>query len=430
MEAAPERLALHFDRPVDESEVRVRVLGAEGDAVTTGPVESSTDPGDSGGTVSVSLPDLDDGGYLVAWNAAGASGGHYFWIDSSGQGAVEIRAGVEPEAETTALRWVRGVARSAGWLSIVVLVGSVAAAAIASPPTAGRRSFRRVVWAAWAVATASALAGFLAEGMRDTSLGLGAAFEPERWRDTLDTTVGLAWAARLLLLGVAMPLVAWLSSSGERAIRSTAFRVSGALIGVGLLVSVAAAGDGIGGLLPDPGLALGLVHLAALTVLVGALIVDLLLPVPESDQERRPTRAVRALATTSALTVLVTAAIAAREPEPPPASPEQLETTLDTPLGEGELDLTVSPARIGLNDMHLYLFDASGGPADTESADLTVSLPSEEIGPITVPLIRIVPSHYSAYSVPFPLPGYWETRVTTAGGDDGGKEATASLEIP
>ena len=41
-------------------------------------------------------------------------------------------------------------------------------------------------------------------------------------------------------------------------------------------------------------------------------------------------------------------------------------------MGPIELQMTVDPARVGANQMHLYLFDAKTGAAFTSTKELTV----------------------------------------------------------
>ena len=52
-------------------------------------------------------------------------------------------------------------------------------------------------------------------------------------------------------------------------------------------------------------------------------------------------------------------------------------------LGDaGSVQLTVAPAQAGFNQIHLYLFDPDGRPAEiAESVTLVMSLPSADLGP-------------------------------------------------
>ena len=62
----------------------------------------------------------------------------------------------------------------------------------------------------------------------------------------------------------------------------------------------------------------------------------------------------------------------------------------NTTLGPAELEMTVEPARVGLNTIHLYLIDARTGAQFTATKELTATarLPAKGIGPL--PLRAIV----------------------------------------
>ena len=53
-------------------------------------------------------------------------------------------------------------------------------------------------------------------------------------------------------------------------------------------------------------------------------------------------------------------------------------------LGPAELELTVDPARVGSNQVHLYLFNARSGAqfAQIKELDVTATLPEKSIGPL------------------------------------------------
>src|SRR4029450_878351 len=66
------------------------------------------------------------------------------------------------------------------------------------------------------------------------------------------------------------------------------------------------------------------------------------------------------------------------------------------PLGPLELNYIVEPAKTGPNTIHLYFFKPkSGFPASVDDAKLSATLPSQNLGPLRIPLTRIVPRHYT-----------------------------------
>ncbi|MGH9034894.1 MAG: copper resistance CopC family protein, partial [Acidimicrobiia bacterium] len=68
LEAAPEAVTLRFNEPVSVSLGGVRVLDEEGKLVDAGRVRRSGD----GTTLTVPLPDVADGAYVVAWRVVSA----------------------------------------------------------------------------------------------------------------------------------------------------------------------------------------------------------------------------------------------------------------------------------------------------------------------------------------------------------------------
>jgi copper transport protein len=80
-----------------------------------------------------------------------------------------------------------------------------------------------------------------------------------------------------------------------------------------------------------------------------------------------------------------------------------------TRLGPSELQLTVDPARVGSNLVHVYLFKASDGSQYDSVKELTLSwsLPSKQIGPITYTATRAGPGHFVVTGTTLGLPGRW-----------------------
>lgn len=83
-------------------------------------------------------------------------------------------------------------------------------------------------------------------------------------------------------------------------------------------------------------------------------------------------------------------------------------------LGPAELELTVEPARAGLNTVHLYLIDAKSGTQFTQTRELTVSatLPSKSIGPLKLPATAAGPGHYVIAGATLAPAGEWKLRLT------------------
>ncbi len=100
------------------------------------------------------------------------------------------------------------------------------------------------------------------------------------------------------------------------------------------------------------------------------------------------------------------------------------------PLGPLELNYIVEPAKTGPNTIHLYFFKPkSGFPASVDDAKLSATLPSEGLGPLRIPLQRIVPSHYTTSAGVFPAPGDWQATVEVRQGAFNSYTQTVTIPI-
>lgn len=85
-----------------------------------------------------------------------------------------------------------------------------------------------------------------------------------------------------------------------------------------------------------------------------------------------------------------------------------------TSLGPAELEMTVEPARVGLNTAHIYLIDAKTGAQFTATKELTVTakLPAKGIGPLPLKANLAGPGHYVLSSTVLSPGGTWQLLVT------------------
>jgi copper transport protein len=84
-----------------------------------------------------------------------------------------------------------------------------------------------------------------------------------------------------------------------------------------------------------------------------------------------------------------------------------------TTLGPAELEMTVEPARAGLNTVHLYLIDAKTGVQFTQTKELTATarLPSKGIGPLPLHPSVAGPGHYILNSAVLSPGGTWNIEI-------------------
>jgi copper transport protein len=147
-----------------------------------------------------------------------------------------------------------------------------------------------------------------------------------------------------------------------------------------------------------------------------------------SPAERR--RFLRAVGAELALFVTVVGVTSVLVTEPPakasvtPKGPYATTTT----LGPLEANLVVDPAKAGRNDVHLYLLDRNGQPADIAELRLLATLPSKKIGPLRFVTKRLAPGHFSALGVQLAIPGDWQLRIEARRGEF--ESLTHTISVP
>jgi copper transport protein len=106
----------------------------------------------------------------------------------------------------------------------------------------------------------------------------------------------------------------------------------------------------------------------------------------------------------------VTAALVA---EAPPIDAASGPFSANTSIGAAELEISVEPARVGPNTVHLYLIDARTGAPFTATKELTASarLPAKDIGPLALKPTLAGPGHYVLNSAILSPAGVWELTI-------------------
>ncbi|MFC8869890.1 copper resistance protein CopC [Streptomyces sp. NPDC057148] len=97
--------------------------------------------------------------------------------------------------------------------------------------------------------------------------------------------------------------------------------------------------------------------------------------------------------------------------------------TLDMPFdtggqnGKGVVRVELDPARVGANDLHLYVERADGTAVDIPEVKVTFTQEAKDIGPLPVVPDHITTGHWSASGVQIPMAGDWEVAVTVRTSD-------------
>jgi copper transport protein len=110
-----------------------------------------------------------------------------------------------------------------------------------------------------------------------------------------------------------------------------------------------------------------------------------------------------ALAATAALTTYAPADYAPTGPVSKTAS-----------LGPADLQLTVDPARVGPNEMHVYLIDKQNGTQYDKVKEMNVDLvlPAEKLGPLKADVRKAGPGHYVMNGALFGVSGEWDVKMS------------------
>jgi len=97
----------------------------------------------------------------------------------------------------------------------------------------------------------------------------------------------------------------------------------------------------------------------------------------------------------------------------PPINAASGPFSTNTTIGPAELEMTVEPAKVGLNTTHLYLINAKTGSQFTATKELTATakLPSKGIGPLVLKPIVAGPGHYVLNSAVLSPGGTWEVEI-------------------
>ncbi|BCL29253.1 copper resistance CopC/CopD family protein [Streptomyces aurantiacus] len=97
--------------------------------------------------------------------------------------------------------------------------------------------------------------------------------------------------------------------------------------------------------------------------------------------------------------------------------------SLDIPFDTGSEDgkgiarVELDPARVGGNDMHVYVERPNGKAFDIPEVKVAFTLKAKDIGPLPVVPDRIATGHWTASGVQIPMAGTWQIAVTVRTSD-------------
>jgi copper transport protein len=140
----------------------------------------------------------------------------------------------------------------------------------------------------------------------------------------------------------------------------------------------------------------------------------------------------RSLLTEIALIAVVLGVTSALVSYPPPESLADSSGPVaeTTSFGPADLQLTLDPARVGANVIHVYLTDKRTGTQwdKLKEFKLSASLPKQDIGPVALDTRKAGPGHYVANGATFGAAGDWQ--LSTEGLVTDFDAYYAKLEVP
>jgi copper transport protein len=289
----PERVLIRYDLPVELRGAQIS-LTRSGRAVAVGrPQFASPDHKD----VSLPLPKLSPGPHVLTWFLFGSDGDVMggeltFTVLSASDAAMAPIVGPilnqPPPAQFTGVSFAplsraQDVARLAASASLVVFVGSLTFVAGLWWAGALVPRFRLIVWAALVVTLLSNAGALGLKGAAVQGRSALAVFSPSSLTALSGTHVGKVLAVRLGLLLLAIPVVALMTMAPERVLGSDLWAIGAAASGLGGLATHAWLSHAwTKGLVPA---AVHVVHLAAISVWLGGLVVLAAVVLPRRQLE-------------------------------------------------------------------------------------------------------------------------------------------------
>ncbi len=139
----------------------------------------------------------------------------------------------------------------------------------------------------------------------------------------------------------------------------------------------------------------------------------------------------RTLNTELAIALVVLGATGALAGYPPANTVAAGPYSTDARIGPARLELTVEPAAVGSNELHVYLFNRADGRQYDATKELTVTaeLPGKQIHPIALDARQAGPGHYVVSGAAFGVKGDWEVEVVARVSDFDEYRTTVKVPI-
>ncbi len=273
---APDRVTLVFSESVQLVPGRTQVLAPDGSRADEG------DPTLDGGTMTIRLDAEARGTYLVSYRVVSAdshpvSGSFTYSVGAeSTPPTASEDAGVDPAVQAAV-----PVVRFLGYAGLLLLVGPVMVLALLWPHRISRRGPARLVWTGLGLVLGSTLAGLYLQAPYSTGGGLFSA-GPGDLRDVLGTTFGAVMLVRLgVVLAAAVLVRPLLTGKGGDSRADLGIL---AVLGVAAVATWPLTGHPSASPVAAVSVVVDAVHLAAMAVWLGGLVMLLGFLLRHADQ--------------------------------------------------------------------------------------------------------------------------------------------------
>jgi len=263
LSVAPTEIVLRFSETVDVTDDAIRLVDSAGDSVDLAALEQPR--GDT--VVARPIDALEDGTFVVAWTAISADshpigGAFVFSVGTPSEVAPGVVEKILDDRERTSpAARALGVGRFLSYLGVAVVIGVLAVVRVLAPPLLSARRTGVVVRSACLLGIAGTALMISAQAVEIGSSAVD-------WGAVTATRSGRWWAVRLVAIAIVTLLLPWRTRLARPVVAAVA---TGG--GVGLLVVVALGGHAVSGRAIPLGFAATVVHLGAMSLWVGGLVV-------------------------------------------------------------------------------------------------------------------------------------------------------------
>jgi len=272
VQSAPTRVTLTFGEAVQIEPDGVHVIAPDGSSADNGKADHL---GGDGNTVGVSLTSTAEGTYTVSWHVVSADSHPISGAFTFSVGHASVAAPVAaPSSGSLAVSIVYWTARGLEYASFALLIGAVAFVFWCWPSGSTRRTVRRLIGGSWLTLLLATVAGALLQGPYGAGAGLSRLFDGQLFSSTLDLALGTGVIVRIVLLALAAPYVGEILATEEwTPNRRAVLGGLGVVLLNGLAWTWSMSGHAAAGLQSELALPVDVLHLDAMGVWLGGLVV-------------------------------------------------------------------------------------------------------------------------------------------------------------